>query len=58
MDENRLKELPDGRWLARDKEGVSHICTSVEKAMRYLWDENEGILPEDKKYEKDVLSKR
>ena len=54
MDENRLKELPDGRWLARDKEGVSHICTSVEKAMRYLWDENEGVLPEDKKYEKDV----
>ena len=54
MDENKLKTLPDGRYLAVDKEGISHICTSVEEAMRYLWNENEGGLPEDEKYKKDV----
>ena len=54
MNENNLKALPDGRYLAVDKEGISHICASIEEAMRYLWDENEGNLSEDKKYDKDV----
>lgn len=54
MNETRLKTLPDGRFLAVDERGTSHICDTVEKAMRYIWNENEGTLPRDKKYKKDV----
>lgn len=52
--ENRLKLLPDGRYLAVDSHGTSHICQGVERAMRYLWNENEGKDPADQKYKKDV----
>ena len=54
MNETRLKTLPDGRFLAVDERGTSHICDTVEKAMRYIWNENEGTLLKDKKYKQDV----
>lgn len=54
MEDSRLKTLPDGRFLAVDDKGTSHICTSVERAMRYLWNENEGTNPKDEKYKDDA----
>ena len=48
-----IEPLKNGKYLATDDEGVSHVFKSVEEAQKYLWnkDESRGAV---EKYKHDV----
>ena len=48
-----LEKLSNGKILATDDKGISHIFTTVEEAQQYLWDKDNSKSTV-KKYKDDI----
>jgi hypothetical protein len=52
---SQIQELPSGKFKVTDEEGTVKIVDTAYEAEKWLWQNNEGVLPKDKKYEKGAL---